>query len=111
VDELARADKRLTLRERSQALQALELLAWDLNQAAAWLSGLGVESEADMLEQAARSVLASCWLLSRPLRTQLPPSRWSPAQQDDSGQSDGPQTAQDAPPGTYPQVSRPPHQM
>lgn len=85
MDELARADKRLTLRERSQALAHLDQLAWQLNAAATWLASLGVETEADMIEQAARSVLASCWLLERPLRPQLPPGRWSQPDQPRQG--------------------------
>ncbi len=89
MDELTRGDKRLSLRERSQALVALDQLAWQLNQAAAWLSGLGVETEADMLEQAARSTAACCWLLSRPFRAQPPPDRWQGADQGISPAADG----------------------
>jgi hypothetical protein len=57
----------------------LERTAWDLNQAATWLGDEGHESEADMIESAARSILAVCWLLSRPFRPQLPPERWQQA--------------------------------
>ena len=49
------------------------------DEAAAWLSGFGVESEAEILEQSARSVLAACHLLGRPFRPQLPPGRWGTA--------------------------------
>ena len=66
----------LSVHDRVQALTAMEANAVELNAIAAWLSKAGAETEADMLEQAARSVLASCWLLERPLRPQPPPERW-----------------------------------
>jgi hypothetical protein len=81
MTELPRADRRLTLHERSRALQRLDELAFELNDIATWLGGLGVEVEADQLDQAAKGILAACWLLSRPFRTQLPPDRWRAAQQ------------------------------
>lgn len=69
-------DPRISVHDRVRALQALEHLAWQMNQAAHWLGEAGMETEADMIEQAARSVLASCWLLERPIRPQVPPGRW-----------------------------------
>jgi hypothetical protein len=54
-------------------------VAWDVNAAASWLSREGHPTEADMLEQAARSILAACWLLERPFRAQPPPERWQQA--------------------------------
>jgi hypothetical protein len=66
--------------ERRQQLGAaishLELVAWQLNGLANWLGDDGHETEADMAEGAARSILAACWLLSRPFRRDLPPDRW-----------------------------------
>jgi hypothetical protein len=59
------------------ALAHLKRTAWDLNQGATWLAEEGHETEADMCEQSARSILAACWLLSRPFRAQLPPGRWA----------------------------------
>jgi hypothetical protein len=70
------ADQRLSVHDRVAALWHLDRLAREANQAAAWLSGAGFETEADMTEQAARSILAAAWLLERPLRPQLPPERW-----------------------------------
>jgi hypothetical protein len=58
------------------ALASLEATAWELNKAATWAANEGHESESDMIEDAARSILAACWLLERPFRPQLPPSRW-----------------------------------
>ena len=52
------------------------MVAWELNSAASWLGDEVHETEADMLEQSARSILAACWLLSRPFRRQPPPDRW-----------------------------------
>jgi hypothetical protein len=40
------------------------------------LGRAGVETEADMIETAARNLLASCWLLERPLRPKPPPEQW-----------------------------------
>jgi hypothetical protein len=73
---MAMADQRLSVHDRVAALDRLDKLAWELNSAAAWLSGNGIETEADKLEQAATTVLAACWLLSRPIRAQPPPERW-----------------------------------
>jgi len=70
---------RISVRERVAALDALEALAWQLNQAGAWLGECGAETETDMLEQAARSILAACWLLSRPIRGEPGPERWQVA--------------------------------
>ena len=72
-------DPRLSMHHRVAALASLERTAWDLNQAAAWLSDNGHETEADMIESSARSILAACWLLGRPIRPTLPPERWQQA--------------------------------
>jgi hypothetical protein len=69
-------DGRISVQERIRALEALEAIAWQLNAAGAWLGECGAETEADMLEDAARSVLAACWLLSRPIRPDPPAGRW-----------------------------------
>jgi hypothetical protein len=37
----------------------------------------GIESEADLLDRAARDIAAACWLLERPLRAQPPPEQWA----------------------------------
>jgi hypothetical protein len=69
-----------TLHELVQALDRLNALAWELNQIGSWLAdNPSTETPSDMLEQAARSVLAACWLLERPLRPQPPPERWQGA--------------------------------
>jgi hypothetical protein len=60
----------------ASALAHLEMVAWDINRAATWAANEGHETESEMLEDAARSVLASCWLLERPFRPQLPPGAW-----------------------------------
>jgi hypothetical protein len=95
------ADPRLSVHQRVQILAQLEHGARWLNALAAWLGQRGVESEADMIDQAARDLLAVCWLLERPIRPKLPPTRWS----------DGQQTAQSAPQSAYQQVSDQPRQM
>ena len=69
-------DGRINPRERVAALDALDALAWQLNAAGTWLGEGGAETESDMLEQAARSVAAACWLLSRPIRPQPGPEKW-----------------------------------
>lgn len=69
-------DPRLSVHDRVQALQRLEAIAFELNEAAAYLAANDIETESDQLEQSARNVLAVCWLLSRPLCPQLPASRW-----------------------------------
>jgi hypothetical protein len=66
------------------------------------VAGLGLDSaSADMIDHAARDLLASCWLLKRPLRPKPPPEQWH----------DGQQAAQQAPCQPYPQASKPPRQM
>ncbi len=72
-------DGRISVRERMRALERLDRLAWELNQAGAWLAECGSETEGDMIEQAARSVLSACWLLSRPVRGEPGPERWQVA--------------------------------
>ena len=67
------------MQERIRALEALEAIAWQLNAAGAWLGECGAETESDMAESAARSVLSACWLLSRPIRPEPPADRWQVA--------------------------------
>jgi hypothetical protein len=69
-------DGRISVRERTAALERLNDLAFELNAAGAWLGECGSETEADMCEAGAKSVLAACWLLSRPLRPDPPADRW-----------------------------------
>lgn len=79
-------DNRLSVHDRVQVLQQLENGATWLNALAAWLGERGVESESDMIDQAARDLLAAAYLLERPIRPKLPPQRWpqpQPAQQQD----------------------------
>jgi hypothetical protein len=94
-------DPRLSVHDRVGWLHWLNWAAWQLNRAGARLGDAGCETESDMIEQAARSVLAACWLLERPIRPQLPPQQWR----------DGTQTAQSQPYQAYPQASEPPRQM
>lgn len=69
-------DSRISVHDRVLALQALEAIAFEANRIASWLASCGVETESDMIEGAARDLLASCHLLSRPVSAQLPPERW-----------------------------------
>jgi hypothetical protein len=70
------AEPRLSVHDRVMALERLESVAVELNAIAAWLGGYAIETEADTIDRAARDLLASCWLLSRPLRAELSPERW-----------------------------------
>ena len=72
-------DRRIRVQDRAQALGRLDAMAWELNQISAWLGEHGIETEADMLEQSARGILAACWLLSRPIRPEPHPERWQQA--------------------------------
>jgi hypothetical protein len=69
-------DRRLSVHDRVAVLGHLERAARELNAVAAWLGSLGVESEAEMIDGAARDLLAACFLLERPLRPKLPPQCW-----------------------------------
>ncbi len=69
-------DKRLSIYEHVTALDHLERLGFELNRAASWLSERDFESEADLLNDAAKDTMAVVGLLSRPLRPQPPPSGW-----------------------------------
>lgn len=89
------------MHDRVLVLDQLNQCAWWLNKLAGWLGRQGVETEADIIDQAARDLLASCWLLERPLRPRLPPEPWR-------GTPDGQQTAQGQPQRAYPQASEPP---
>ncbi len=66
----------LSVRDRVLAIDALEKLAREINLISAWLAEAGAEVEADAANDAAKSLLACCWWLDRPLRVQLPPTRW-----------------------------------
>lgn len=70
------ADQRLSVHDRVQILSQLNQGAFWLNKLAGWLGRQGVETEADMIDQAARDLLAACWLLERPLRPKPPPEQW-----------------------------------
>lgn len=90
MDELTRADKRITRQERVRTIDYLAWLASEANKAADWLGDAQLETEADLVEQAARTLLASCWMLERPLRAQPPPARWQlPDQPSPPGQNGG----------------------
>jgi hypothetical protein len=69
-------DQRLSVHDRCQILGQLEQGARWLNALASWLGQQGVESEADMIDQAARDLLAAAYLLERPLQPKPPPERW-----------------------------------
>ena len=73
------SDPRISVRDRVQVLAQLEQGARWLNALAAWLGSRGVESEADVIDQAARDLLAACWMLERPLRPKPPPELWKTA--------------------------------
>jgi hypothetical protein len=83
------ADQRISVHDRVLILDQLNACAWWLNRLAGWLGQRGVETEADIIEQAARNLLASCWLLERPLRANPPPEVWkgTPGQQQPSYQA------------------------
>jgi len=83
------SDQRITVRDRVQALERLNAVAWELNQVATWLAQAGIETEADMINQAAKDLLASCWLLERPIRARPAPERWSQPQQAVNGYRGG----------------------
>ncbi len=69
-------DRRISLHERVQAVDRLEAMAWEANQIASWLARSDIETESDFIESAARTLLAACHLLSRPIRADAPPERW-----------------------------------
>ena len=71
------SDRRISVHDRVSAIDHLEQMALELNQIASWLGREGCEIEADAVNDAAKSLLASCWWLDRPLRAQLPPQRWT----------------------------------
>ena len=66
---------RLSVHDRVAVLQRIEAMATELNAIAAWL-GQRAESEADVIDGAARDLLAAAWMLERPLRPKPPPERW-----------------------------------
>jgi len=69
-------DQQVSVRDRVQVLDQLDATAWWLNKLAGWLGERGAESEADLLDQAAKDIATACWLLSRPLRAKPPPEAW-----------------------------------
>lgn len=70
------------MRDRVGVIADIERAAFYVNAIAAWLGEQGLETEADMVDASAKGLLASCWMLERPLRAQLPPERWpDPARQ------------------------------
>lgn len=72
-------DRRISVRERVRTLDYLDWLARELNKAAAWLGDAGFETEADVLDGAARDTMAVVGLMSRPLRIKPPPEGWQDA--------------------------------
>ena len=76
------AEIRVSVRDRVKVIADVEAMALYANSVAAWLGEQGLEVEADMVNDAAKSLLSACWFLDRPLRVQLPPQRWTqPARQ------------------------------
>ena len=84
------ADRRVSVRERVMILDQVDQTAWWLNKLAGWLASREVESEADLLDQAAKDIATACWLLSRPIRAKPPPEAWKAAQAADGGQQQRP---------------------
>ena len=70
-------DRRISVRERVKVIADIERAAFYVNAISAWLGEQGLEVEADMMDASAKGLLASCWMLERPLRAQLPPERWT----------------------------------
>ena len=70
------AEIRVSVRDRVKVIADIEAMALYANSVAAWLGEQGVETEANAVDDAAKSLLAACWWLDRPLRAQLPPQRW-----------------------------------
>jgi hypothetical protein len=70
-------DRQLSVRQRVEAIAYLEAIATQLNTMAAALAERGAWTEADMVDASAKSLLAGCWWLDRPLRAQRPPERWT----------------------------------
>jgi hypothetical protein len=74
-------DKRLSVHDRVRALDWLDYLARQLNKAAVYLAEQGFETEADLLDQAAKDTMAAVGMLSRPLRGRPPAELWQQPQQ------------------------------
>jgi hypothetical protein len=62
----------ISIRDRVQVIDQLERTARWANLMATWLSEHGLETEADMVNESAKGLLAACWWLSRPLRRRPP---------------------------------------
>ena len=74
-------DRRVSIHDLVTATDALDRLAFELNRAACWASDeAGDETAGDLIDQAARSVLAAARLLDRPIRADPTPQRWRQAQ-------------------------------
>jgi hypothetical protein len=87
-----------TLHGLVSATDRLDTLAFELNKAAVWASDTaGDETAGDLLDQAAKNVLAAARLLDRPLRADPPPSRWKAQASDGQDGWDG--TVSPLPPG------------
>ena len=89
------ADSRISVHDRVAAIDHLEAAALDLNQVAAWLGQAGCEPEADTVNDAAKSLLAACWWLNRPLSPGLPPQRGSSPAWDVASPTSRPLTSSD----------------
>jgi len=70
------ADRRISVRDRVKVIEDIEGTANYLNSIAARLGEHDLEVEANAVDDAAKSLLAAWWWLSRPLRPQMPPQRW-----------------------------------
>jgi len=75
------SERQISVHDRVNAIDQLEGVADYLNSMASWLSQHALVNEADAVNEAAKSLLASCWWLSRPLNPKLPPRRWQQPQQ------------------------------
>ena len=63
---------RLSAADRIAVLGELETTAETLNRIAVALDGQDATVPAEILEQAARSIAAACWILQAPVRVYMP---------------------------------------